>query len=92
MQKLHLHPAVIRSRDSFLSNWQIGLAFDGERENVQPVNTGIFLGSPISPISFHIYLRFLFTTIEHQHQGTTTHRDINDVACLIVGDSEEENC
>ena len=41
MQHLHLHPAVIRWTDTFLSNWHIGLAFDGEREDLQPINTGI---------------------------------------------------
>ena len=41
MQRLHLHPAVLSWTDSFLSNQQIGLAFDGERENLQPVNRGI---------------------------------------------------
>ena len=89
MQRLHLHPAVIKWTDSFLSDRQIGLAFDGERENLQPVNTGIPQGSPISPILFLIYLRFLFTTIKQQHPGTTTPNYIHDVACLVVGDSEE---
>ena len=64
MQHLHLRPAVIRWTDSFLSNRQIGLAFDGERADLQPVNIGIPQGSPISPILFLIYLRFLFTTIQ----------------------------
>ena len=31
MQRLHLHPAVIRWTDTFLSDRQIGLAFDCER-------------------------------------------------------------
>ena len=92
MQHLHLHPAVIRWTDSFLSNRQIGLAFDGVREDLQPVNTGIPQGSPISPILFLIYLRFLFTTIQQKHLKTTTRCYIDDVACLVVGDSEEENC
>ena len=92
MQRLHLHPAVIRWTDTFLSNRQIGLAFDGERENLQPVNTGIPLGSPVSPILYLIYLRFLITTIRQQHPATTTPSYIDDVACLVVGDSEEENC
>jgi ribonuclease HI len=92
MQRLHLHPAVIRWTDTFLSDRQIGLAFDGESEDLQPVNTGIPQGSPISPILFLIYLRFLFTTIQQRHPDTTTPSYIDDVACLVVGDSEEENC
>ena len=71
---------------------QIALAFEDERENLQPVNTGIPQGSSISPILFLIYLRFLFTTIQQQHPRTTTPSYIDDVACLVVGESEEENC
>ena len=92
MQHLHLYPAVIRWTDSFLSNRQIGLAFDREREDLQPVNTGIPQGSTISPILFCIYLRFLLTTIQQQNPKTTTTSYIDDVACLVVGNSEEENC
>ena len=92
MQHLHLHPAVIRWTNTFFSNRPIGLVFEGEREDLQPVNTGIPLGSPISTIFFLIYLRFLFTTIKQNHPKTTTPSCIADVACLVVGDSEEENC
>ena len=92
MQRLHLHQAIIKWTDTFLLNRQIGLAFNAERENLQPVNTGIPQGSPISPIRFLIYLRYLFTTIQQSHPTTTTPSYIDDVACLVVGDSEEENC
>ena len=92
MQRLYLHPAIIRWTDSFLSNRQIGLAFDGERENLQLVNTGIPQRSPISPILFLIYLQYLYTTIQQAHPTTTSPSYIDDVACLVVGDSEEENC
>ena len=34
MQHLHLHPTVIKWTDSFLSNRQIGLVFDGGREDL----------------------------------------------------------
>ena len=92
MRRLYLDPAVIRWTDTFLSDRQIGLAFDGEREHLKPVSTGIPQGSPISPILFLIYLRFLFTTIQNKHPDTTTPSYIDDVACLVVGRSEEENC
>ena len=92
MQRLHLHPAIIRWTDTFLSNRQIGLVFDAERENLQLINTGIPQGSPNSPILFLIYLRIPSTTIQLQHPRTTTPSYIDDVACLVVGDSEEENC
>ena len=92
MRRLHLDPAVIRWTDKFLSDRQIGLAYDGEREHLKPVSTGIPQGSPITPILFLIYLRFLFTTIKNKHPDTATPSYINDIACLVVGRSEEENC
>ena len=92
MQQLHLCPAFIRWTDTFLSKRQIGLAFDGEREILQPVNTGIPQGLPISPILYLIYLQFLLTTIQQQHPRTTTPGYIDDVSCLVVAESEEENC
>ena len=92
MRRLHLDPAAIRWTDTFLSDRQIGLAIDGEREHLKPVSTGIPQGSPISPILFLIYLRFLFTTIQNKHPDTATPSYIDDVACLVVGRREEENC
>ena len=92
MQHLHLQPAVLRWDDSFLSNRQIGLSFDGERDDLPPVNTGIPQGSPILPIFFCIYRRSIYTTMEQKHLKTTTPSYIDDVACLVVGDSEEDNC
>ena len=92
MRRLHLDPAVIGWTDTFLSDRQIGLAFDGEREHLKPVNTGITQGSPISPNLILIYLRFHFTTNQNKHPDTATPSYIDDVACLVVGRSEEENC
>ena len=92
MRRLHLDPAVIRWTDTFLSDGQIGLAFDGEREHLKPVSTGIPQGSPISPILFLIYLRFLSTSIQNKHPDTATPSYIDNVASLVVGRSEEENC
>ena len=92
MRRLYPPPSVISWTDSFLSDRQSGLAFDSERESPQPVNTGIPQGSSISPILFLIYLRFLFTTIQQKHPETATPSYIDDVACLVIGESEEQNC
>ena len=77
MQRLHLHPAIIRWTDTFLSNRQIGLAFDGERENLQPVNTGIPQDHP-SPQSFSLSTFDIYSqpfskhTQQQQHPAIST--------------------
>ena len=83
MQRLYLIPSVISWTGSFFSDQQIGLALDSERESLQQVNTGMPQGSPISPILFLIYLRFLFITIQQKHPDTTTPNYIDDAACLF---------
>ena len=90
MKRLHLHSSVIRWTDSSPSHRQTGLAFGCERENLQPVNTGMPQESPISPVLFLTYLRFLFITIQHKHPHIATPSYVDDVARL-VGDTEEEN-
>ena len=83
-------PPLCCEVDTFLSYRQIGLTFDGGRGTLKPANTGTPRGSPISPILFLIYLRFLFTTIQDQHPDTRIPSH-NSVTCLVVGDTEE-NC
>ena len=67
MQRLHLRPSVMLWTDTFLLDKQIGLAFDGERVTLKPVSMGILQRSPISPILFLIFLRFLFTAIQNKN-------------------------
>ena len=73
-------------------NRSIVLAFDGERDNSQSVNSGIPQGSPISPILFLIYIRFLFDRIKRKHQHVKLPSYIDDVALIVEGKITEENC
>lgn len=45
---------------SFMRNRTLRCSFNGEIEDVSPIETGIPQGSPVSPILFLIYLRELF--------------------------------
>ena len=56
--------AVLNWVKHFLSHRTTALAFDGEREELQPMQTGIPQGSPISPILFLLYLKPLFDELE----------------------------
>ena len=60
LQSLGFPPAVLSWTDIFLSDRQLGLSFDGLRQQLQPVNTGIPQGSPISPILLVFNLSNLF--------------------------------
>ena len=57
--KLGLPKSLIKWIYLFMSNRKILLAFDGETSQEIPIKIGIPQGSPISPILFLIYVRFL---------------------------------
>ena len=59
-QKLQLSKSLCYWIKSFLQNRKIQLKFDGNSQKMTNINIGIPQGSPISPILFLIYIRFLF--------------------------------
>src|SRR5205807_4088577 len=64
LQSLGFPPAVLSGTESFLTDRQLGLAFDGQRQALQPINTGIPQRSPISTILFLFYLTNLFNDLK----------------------------
>ena len=58
--KLQLLHSLVRWTQSFLSNRQLRLSFDGQIEEFQAIETGILQGSPILPILFLIYIQDIF--------------------------------
>src|SRR6201996_7658427 len=62
LQQLWIPLCVIAWIAFFLNLRQLGLAFDGERQQATPIVSGVPQGSPVSPILFLIYIRDLFTS------------------------------
>src|SRR5438046_5151147 len=60
-QKLQLSKSLCYWIRSFLQNRKVQLKFDGNRQKMSDIEIGIPQGSPILPILFLIYIRFLFT-------------------------------
>ena len=59
LQRLGLPISLIAWINSFLSDRQLRLSFDGQTEQFTTIRAGIPQGSPISPILFLIYIREL---------------------------------
>src|ERR1700741_5515566 len=66
MHDLGLPKQYLRWVNHFMTGRGVALAFDGEKEEMHPVETGIPQGSPISPILFLIYIRPLFDRLKNK--------------------------
>ena len=86
------HQSLVTWTDHFMSNRKIALAFDGEREEMETVETGIPQGSPTSPILFLIYLKPLFNKLNAIHPSLKVPSYMDDVALVTTGKSERINC
>jgi len=93
LQSLDFPPAVLSWTDSFLSDRQLGLAFDGQSQPLQPIKTGIPQGIHISPILFLFYLTNLFKDLKPSLLTSQLRSPsfINDVALIITRPSKEAN-
>src|SRR5690606_6025432 len=75
----------------FMTSRKIALAFDGEEENLHPVETGILQGSPTSPILLIIYLQSLFARLKHAGLNISTPSYMDDVALVTQSPSLKTN-
>ena len=72
--------------DSFLTERQIQLQFDGQQSAIQPLTGGIPQGSPISPILFLIYISYLVAKEGFQLSY------IDDFSISVSSTSAAKNC
>jgi len=95
--RLGLPRPLIKWIYSFMSNRKVLLAFDGEESKIMPINIGIPQGSPISPILFAIYVRFLYDFSEAGDKRSMLELArylsyVDDNSITISSDSHEKNC
>jgi hypothetical protein len=72
-------------------NRTTALAFDGSKETLSHVLTGIPQGSPASPMLFLLYLCPLFNKLTIYHPYGWTPTNIDDVAIVIGSESNAYN-
>lgn len=91
MQELGLPDQFISWVDHFMTDRKVSLAFDGDREDMASVETGIPQGSPISPILFLIYIRPLFDRLKTKFPAVGVPSYIDDVALVFTGKNIRTN-
>jgi ribonuclease HI len=91
MRELGLPDQYLSWTEDFMTDRRAALAFDGEKESIKPVETGIPQGSPISPILFLIYIRPLFDRIQSKFPAVGMPSYIDDVGIVYTGKSLKTN-
>src|SRR5690606_21062 len=91
MTEMGLPTQLVKWTDHFVTGRRIGLAFDGEEEDLHAVETGIPQGSPTSPILFIIYLQPLFTRLQQAGLRISTPSYIDDVGLVVQSPSVQQN-
>src|SRR5204862_2889522 len=90
-QKLQLLKSLCYWIKSFLQDRKMQLKYDGNSQEMTDIEIGIPQGSPISPILFLIYIRFLFA----ERKSSINERILsylNDIGLVVSSKSIEENC
>lgn len=91
MDQMRFPSCVIQWTRHFMSSRLIALAFDGQKEGLNPVETGIPQGSPCSPILFLIYLKPLFDELERHKLGLDFPSYMDDVAVIATSPKISDN-
>lgn len=92
MEKMLLHPKIVRWVESFLAEQSTTLTFDDYTSDCIPIPTGVLQGSPLSMILYLIYssglLEVSSTVLENKDKILGF---IDDTAMIVVSKTIEEN-
>src|SRR6202008_4173186 len=91
MHDLGLPEQYLRWVNHFMTGRGVALVFDGKKEEMQSVETGIPQGSPISPILFLIYIRPLFDRLKSKFLALDSPNYIDDVGLVYTGRTIKTN-
>ena len=89
-QELQLSKSLYYWIKSFLQDRKVQLKFDGNSQKMINIEIGIPQESPISPILFLIYIRFLLTKRLNTSERILSYLD--DIGLVVSSKSIEENC
>ena len=89
-QKLELPKSLCFWIRSFFQNRKVQLRFDGNIQEMTDVNIGIPQGSPVSPILFLIYCRFILSERSNTSERILSY--VDDIGLVVSSRSIEENC
>ena len=89
-QKLKLPKSLCFWIRSFLQDRKVQLRFDRNVQEITDIAIGIPQGSPVSPILFLIYTRFLY--FKKFNTSERILNFVNDINLTILFKSIEENC
>ena len=91
-QKLGLPISLCFWFQSFLNDRTIQLVFDGEIQPKTSVNAGIPQGSPISPMMFLIYIRYIFEELDILNVKIRKPNYVDDMSLITSSKSIKTNC
>ena len=89
-QKLQLPKSLCYWVKSFLQDRKVQLKFDGNNQKMTNIEIGIPQESPISPILFLIYIRYLFTKRSNTSERILSY--LNNIELVVSLKFIEENC
>ncbi|KAJ5701330.1 hypothetical protein N7488_008878 [Penicillium malachiteum] len=92
MQGLGFDGDLIRWMQSFRSGWLVQMVINGTPCPVHRIDSGVPQGSPVSSISFLIYLSATFDAIEEAAPAVQLLSFVDDIGLLTSGSSAQEVC
>jgi len=92
MEEMGFEADLVRWVESFMEEKKVSISMDGKEGDSMDVETGVPLGSPVSPVHFVIYLSGWFGQVEDKEKGCGTKgiSFVDDVAWVVEGEDVGE--